>query len=98
MLVISLTDMPTNEERQVLTAMGAEIVETRQLTGVEHAVDIIVQLSAPIVPSVLAYLALKFRARARMSLSYKGLVLTGFTEESAERILKDILDREQSRA
>jgi hypothetical protein len=98
MLIISLTDLPTPDERTMLTEIGAEIVETRHFTGAEQTVNIIVQLSAAILPALLTYLALKLRAQSRMSISYKDLVLTGFSEETAERILKEILAREQRSA
>lgn len=94
MFVISTDTKPTAVEMKLLSVADPKVFETRKLTGAETAVDLILNLTDVAIPAIVAYVALKLRAKSKIKLTYKGLEVQGVSEETIEKVIKRLISSE----
>lgn len=93
MLILKLNNKPTAEELASLSVAEPKIVGVRKLTGGEQVTELILTLSAHSLPAIVVFVLAKLRSNKHVEATFKGMKLKGISEETAERLLLELINK-----
>lgn len=93
-LTIKIEKNLSAEELKSLLVAQPRVIQVKNLTGAEQAIDLILSLSEQSIPVIVAYIIGRLRANKHIEATYKGMKLKGVSEDTVETLLKDLLKKD----
>ena len=95
MLVLEVYERDTIElqnEIKELTENGAVVIRSKTFQGAPETIRLLIELTPVVLASITTIVLTNIKAKKHISIKYKGVEVTGISEENVLKIFEKLID------
>ena len=95
MIVLEVYERETIElqnEIKELTENGATLIRSKTFQGTAETIRLLIELTPVVLTAVTAIVVTNIKAKRHISIKYKGVEVTGISEENALKIFENLMN------